>query len=253
MKSIVFSTLLLAPLLAPVMGSPAAGLEARAPKGVTMVYDCDKGKETCNTMCYSINCNNSGNTFTFDGADSKKKQGRRDRVGCTKKNECQKGQYKGKKYECDEFPFAATTEADTKSQIFRCVPGADQRYQGGKITGTWTGKQKCKKEKGCQFSISFQNADKYKYCKKPTDCKTDGNIWNKNGPIKRDVPSEGGDYRLKSGRTIYSPTDLTIGTIALREVPINETLNAELTANGIFDDEHFDNLELVEDEIVEKL
>lgn len=50
-----------------------------------------------------------------------------------------------------------------------------------------------------------------------------------------------------------SPSDLEIGTLALRYETINATLDNELLARDVSDDQYFDNQELVEDEVVEKL
>lgn len=50
-----------------------------------------------------------------------------------------------------------------------------------------------------------------------------------------------------------SPGDLKIGTLSLRHEAVNVTLERELMARGVFDDEYDNNMEIVEDEVIAKL
>ena len=56
---------------------------------------------------------------------------------------------------------------------------------------------------------------------------------------------------------IDSPSDLAIGTIAVRNVFSNSTIPDEeakaLAARGLFDDDEWEDEEFVEDEVVAKL
>ncbi|KAK8038269.1 hypothetical protein PG994_015036 [Apiospora phragmitis] len=247
-----------------------------AARAVTFVMNCaaykgSNGKnrkgagETCNTMCYGTNCKAKTKSFTFDGADQKKKDKRRESAGCnpTNKNICKtdkKWTDKGLT-DCDEFPLAATKEADNGGQVFRCVKAADNRSQGGQTT---TAIKACKNKFPCQFTFSFKGETNYKYCQKSTDCKSDGNLYTRgNTPVKRDLPAspaqEGGYYQLRSGATIYSPSDLAIGTVAVRNVYANDTniINdeeaAQIEVRDLWDEEGEQEDELIEDEVMMKL
>ncbi|KAK8111995.1 uncharacterized protein PG998_008452 [Apiospora kogelbergensis] len=173
------------------------------------------------------------------------------------------------KTSCDEFPFASTAEADGGKQIFRCAEDEAQDSQGAQINNAGKSCQKRNKNNNkaafpCKFTLSFKGEDNFKYCKKNPDCKPDGNIFTKgNKPLtKRDMDTrspvlQGGYYQLRSGETIYSPSDLEIGTIAVRNVFSNSTIPDEeaksLAARGLFDDDEWDDEEFVEDEVVAKL
>ncbi|PVH96063.1 hypothetical protein DM02DRAFT_632309 [Periconia macrospinosa] len=254
-----------------------SGLSARA--GLTFVVECSpytgtggkkrKGAgDTCNTMCYGTNCKLKTKTFTFDGASKKTKDQRRTMAGCnpTEKNICKTdNRFKDKGLtDCDEFPLAATKEADKGGQVFRCVKPADNRSQGGQTT---TMIKQCKGKYPCSFTFSFKGASPYKYCGASPNCKADDNLFTQgNKPVtKRDVAiesqvHEGGYFQLRSGATIYSPSDLAIGSIAVRNAYSNETnaISAEeaaqIEADGLWDeDEEDDEDDFIEDEVVAKL
>ncbi|KAI1413009.1 hypothetical protein F5Y13DRAFT_189809 [Hypoxylon sp. FL1857] len=241
-------------------------LQQRAP--IAFVMDCagSNGKkgagETCNTACYGVNCKFHTNTYDFDAPTDKTKSTRRKRAGCTNgkgknKNPC-KSNRSGNS--CDEFPFASTKDADTKQQFYRCVPGTDNQSQGGQLGNL--AKNICNNH-ACQFTLGFKGEANYQYCRKNPSCTNDGNLWTKgNKPLRRDLladdevdiqpRSTGGYYKLRSGETFYSPSDLEIGSRAFHYAR-NETIDAELETRDMDDEEYWGARQLIEDEIVEKM
>ncbi|KAI1646843.1 uncharacterized protein F4817DRAFT_316247 [Daldinia loculata] len=115
----------------------------------------------------------------------------------------------------------------------------------------------------CKFSFSFEGAKSYKYCASKPNCKSDGNFFTKgNKPVKRDLELEpeveqGGYYQLRSGATIYSPSDLEIGSFAVRNVYANQTIDeaevAHLEARGLFEGDDDEDEEMIKDEVMQKL
>lgn len=234
---------------------------ATPPPEITFTFDCSKpngkgARETCNTMCFGLKCHNIPNYFNFDDPDQETKDERREKAGCGRNNRCSKDPY-GSGFECDEFPFAMSSQGSAGGQINRCVPDQpDHKSQGAQILQIQTNKKYCNKRPGCVFHLSFTNEGDYKYCKKDPDCTPDDNLYTKDGPITSGVArraSEGGRYMLASGKTIFSPSDLKIGTLSLRHEAVNVTLERELMARGVFDDEYDNNMEIVEDEVIAKL
>ncbi|KAI2464239.1 hypothetical protein F4781DRAFT_436616 [Annulohypoxylon bovei var. microspora] len=214
-----------------------------------------------------VNCHfkNNFHSYTFDGASESKKSERRTKAGCnpTKKNICKiDDKFKNSKG-CDEFPLASTSEADQVDQIFRCVPEGDNSSQGGQVRGAMEASNICDKKYPCSFTFSFEGASTYRYCNASTDCVSDGNLFTKgNIPVKSDLQVEpgvtkGGYYQLRSGATIYSPTDLAIGTVAVRNAYAHQTIDeAEavyLESRGLFEDDGEEDEELIKDEVVKKL
>ncbi|KAI1659452.1 hypothetical protein F4813DRAFT_353026 [Daldinia decipiens] len=238
-----------------VQCSPYKGKDGTPRKGA---------RETCNTMCFGTKCHFKKNTYTFDGANEAKKRQRRQKAGCnpTKQNICKKNKKFRGKTGCDEFPLASTLEADKGNQIFRCVPEIDNNSQGGQAKSFTGNKSLCTKFP-CKFSFSFEGAKPYKYCASKPNCKSDGNFFTKgNKPVKRDLELEpeveqGGYYQLRSGATIYSPSDLEIGSFAVRNIYANQTIDeaeaAHLEARGLFEDGDDDDEEMIQDEIIQKL
>ncbi|KAI0117632.1 hypothetical protein F4776DRAFT_666282 [Hypoxylon sp. NC0597] len=232
---------------------------------VAFVIDCGGGDgkrgagETCNTMCYGVNCKFHTNTYNFDAPTESTKSDRRKRAGCTNGKGKNQNPCKDNKNgdSCDEFPFASTKDADTKQQFYRCVPAGDNSSQGGQLSNLV--KNICKNQP-CQFTLGFKGETNYEYCKTNPSCKNDGNLWTKgNKPLKRDndeddylQPLSGtGYFKLRSGEIFYSPSDLEVGTRVVHYAR-NETIDAELETRDIDDEEYWGARELIEDEIVEK-
>ncbi|KAI5866515.1 hypothetical protein GGS23DRAFT_614986 [Durotheca rogersii] len=234
----------------------------RAPKHIAVEYDCEKdngrgGFETCNTMCFGLLCRSGNDKLEFDHPDDDTKAARRNSAGCSRNNRCGESPY-GSGYECDEFPFAETTGGG--SRFNRCVLSKGQKYQGGKIRAWRDAGKYCNKEKGCTISITLNRASNYRYCKPSPDCTNDGNLYDSNGKVKwpenkKSKRSTGaGYYRLRSGGITFSPTPLPIGTLVLRDVPINGTLDDEdglVARPAILDYGAFEqDTQIVEDEVV---
>ncbi|KAI8966264.1 hypothetical protein F5Y11DRAFT_365843 [Daldinia sp. FL1419] len=234
-----------------VQCSPYKGKKGASRKGA---------RETCNTMCFGTRCHFKKNTYNFDSVSDTIKNKRRTDAGCIPI--CKTDKRFSGMTGCDEFPLASTSEADRGDQIFRCVPKTDNESQGGQVSKAM--KQHCKSFP-CTFSFSFKDTKPYRYCNRPLDCQSDGNFFTKNNkPVKRDLGSEpepeteqGGYYQLRSGATIYSPSDLEIGSIAVRNAYANQTIDeaeaARLEAQGLFVDDDDDEEEMIEDEVVKKL
>ncbi|KAK8091901.1 hypothetical protein PG997_002262 [Apiospora hydei] len=207
--------------------------------------------------------------FTFVVQCSPYNSGKKKRKGA---GECKKKDWKDKnpgKTSCDEFPFASTSEADGGKQFFRCTDDGAQDSQGAQIKNAIKACQKQNEDNKedkfpCKFSLSFKGEEDFQYCKKNLDCKPDGNLFTKgNKPLNnndmntRSPAMQGGYYQLRSGETIYSPSDLAIGTVAVRNVFSNNTIPDEeaksLAARGLFDGDEWEDEEFVQDEVVAKL
>ena len=65
---------------------------------------------------------NSPYDLTWDNANAQTKDDRRRTAFCGRNNRCNAANLRRPGYNCDEFPFASTSEADTGGQVSRCVP-----------------------------------------------------------------------------------------------------------------------------------
>ncbi|KAF4540343.1 Cytochrome p450 [Lasiodiplodia theobromae] len=163
---------------------------------------------------------------------------------------------------CDEYPFASTSDADKGGQVNKCVISKHNSRQGNiisqYITNTCGGQN-------CQFIVGFGNpaSPGVKYCQAYNDrynqCTPDGTIF-KNGkpdvrppPAKRDGNSTqvGGLYLMKSGIKVAFGANLEIGTQTKHATPKNATMLAFVDDND--DDEGLVEWDFLDDEIVEKL
>ncbi|TQV93252.1 hypothetical protein V2A60_010314 [Cordyceps javanica] len=184
-----------------------AGQTQATPPDITFL--CDKAPEVCTNMCWATRCASPTfpQTLTFDFPDEVKKEERRKSAGCEKGNKCNKGKsgtgHRGDGYEsCDEYPFASTKEADQGHQVSRCVPGTQNSYQGGKLSGL---QKKWKKEGKTTFLIGFGNpgSSGVNYCNNEP-CKNDG--WEvQDGKVsKREAPPLFRYYRTRAGMILAS-------------------------------------------------
>ena len=67
-------------------------------------------------MCYGAICKGFGQTMYWDQPDQKTRDRRSRNAGCGTSHKCDSGE------QCDEFPFASTSNSDKVSAISRCVP-----------------------------------------------------------------------------------------------------------------------------------
>ncbi|EJP62977.1 hypothetical protein CRV24_009596 [Beauveria bassiana] len=187
-----------------------------------LIFDCSRAPEVCTNMCWAVRCANPvfPVALTFDWPDKAKEDARRKSAGCQKGNKCNKGKtgpgHRGTGYEsCDEYPFASTKEADRGHQVSRCVPGKENSYQGGKLSGL---QKRWKKEGKTGFKIGFGNpgAKGVKFCQNQA-CKNDG--WQvQDGKIsKRDEQPLFKYYRTRADMVFASLEPVSIPSNFTRE------------------------------------
>ncbi|KAI1482410.1 hypothetical protein F4774DRAFT_407018 [Daldinia eschscholtzii] len=239
-----------------------------------MSFNCaDDMQDVCDNMCWGAYCTQPafGSTLEYDnygGTGSRTSdvgKRRTNSAGCTPRpNRC--SSVSGKN--CDEYPFASTSDADKGGQVNKCVVSGHNSRQGNIIKNYVS--STCNNQR-CSFIVGFGNpgAQGVKYCNAYSDpynqCIPDGSIF-KNGkadvrppqpaPKRRGVGDStvalpGGLYLLKSGMRVSFGENLDIGTKTKRAEPRNATL-ARRAEDGLEDEEdvHWD---FHDDEIAARL
>lgn len=84
--------------------------------------DCTNALDTCNNMCYAINCKGSPTLLTYDSNNANRGP-RRTASGCNR-TPCTNTHYSSFGNSCDEYPFASTTQGGTGA-IMRCVDSSE--------------------------------------------------------------------------------------------------------------------------------
>ncbi|KAI1659582.1 deoxyribonuclease NucA/NucB-domain-containing protein [Daldinia decipiens] len=261
------------PMVLALGQEPSTGtkLVDRAVKKV-LTFDCDKMPEVCHNMCYATNCKHKPKQLTWDDPISSIERKRRQTAGCGGINRCSQKKLKKSGFNCDEYPFASTRNADRGGQINRCVPSTENHRQGSALGQFYHSKGKfrstgCKGKTNCSFTVAFRGAKAKTIgpCKKKPDCKNDGNQWTKTGPIKREEPREPesvAEYKLRrSGDTVLSSENLQPGDLVYHIVERNVTLAEEHHMGHVFNefagveqyDYMSDNMDMEEDEILARI
>ncbi|KAI2782987.1 deoxyribonuclease NucA/NucB-domain-containing protein [Daldinia loculata] len=262
------------PMVLALGQEPSTGTELvdRAVKKKVLTFDCDRMPEICHNMCYATNCKNQPKQLTWDKPRPSTESKRRRTAGCGSNNRCGKKKLMKTGFNCDEYPFASTRNADRGGQINRCVPERENSRQGSALNQFYHSKGKfratgCKSKKNCSFTVAFKgtNTKTIGPCKKKPDCKNDGNQWTKTGPTKREEPQEPqnvAEYKLRrSGDTIMSSEDLQPGDLVYHIVERNATLAEEHHMGHVFNefagveqyDYMSDNMDMEEDEILARV
>ncbi|KAI8960705.1 hypothetical protein F5Y11DRAFT_349220 [Daldinia sp. FL1419] len=206
-------------------------------------------------MCPSTYCTSPrfGTTLEYDdygGTGSRKGAVGRERTktaGCTP----HPNRYSRKpRKNCDEYPFASTSDADKGGRVLKCVSETHNSRQGAIISHYV---QKYCESKKCKFTIGFGNPTargvKYNRANKNPRkyCVSDHTVF-KNGRAdkgirgKRDLetnstmPLPGCLYLMNSSVTVAFGEDLEIGTRTKRAAPRNTTF-IERVVDGLEDGE----------------
>ncbi|KAI1469391.1 deoxyribonuclease NucA/NucB-domain-containing protein [Daldinia caldariorum] len=250
----------------------SAELIIRATQKRVVTFDCDRMPEVCHNMCFAVHCKHKPKQLTWDKPLYDVERKRRLSAGCGQNNRCSEKKLKKKGYNCDEYPFATTKQADRGGQINRCVPRSENSRQGAILGQLYRSrgiykKTGCNGRKNCSFTVAFKGSKTKTIgpCKTKPDCKADSNQWNKSGPLKREEPQRPqtvAEYKLRhSGDTITSSEDLQPGDLVYHIVERNATLAEKQFNDHIFDesagldqyDYMSDNMDIEEDEILDKI
>lgn len=145
----------------------------------TIAFDCKTIPNVCENMCWGTKCTEKQGELSklnFDAQPAKSAvvSKRRNMAGCGSYNRCSnsknaKAPWGQANYNCDEFPFASTTQGGERSlpHVNRCVPNKENSSQGSQLQ-KFFGKEfpkasraGCQTTPGnCQFEIAFQYGKK---------------------------------------------------------------------------------------------
>ncbi|KAI9818359.1 MAG: hypothetical protein M1826_001381 [Phylliscum demangeonii] len=160
----------------------------------TLAIPCNEIPEICNTMCWGAYCTRPafGTTLYYDKPSAATKSKRRTAAGCGSANRCSvignpPNPIAG--LNCDEYPFASTSNADRGGQVNRCVPKAQNDRQGNLLAAYY--RNVCGNAP-CSFTVTFAQptATGVLYCgavNSPRVCNPDGNIFK--GRVPDDTSS----------------------------------------------------------------
>lgn len=105
------------------------------PRPGTIIWVCTGNQdskqdipEVCTNMCYGAFCRGYGTSLTWDNYAGNSKDTRAANAGCGRNNHCATDPpVKGKSYQCDEYPFGSTKDADRtdKKPVNRYFPTSD--------------------------------------------------------------------------------------------------------------------------------
>jgi hypothetical protein len=102
-----------------IPGSKAVRQATNGPARGTIIWVCtgnaDSAQdipEICKNMCYGAYCRGFGTALTWDRYAGRTKDERAKSAGCGRNNHCATAPPGTGKYQCDEYPFGSTQEAD---------------------------------------------------------------------------------------------------------------------------------------------
>ncbi|KAA1479408.1 hypothetical protein DENSPDRAFT_886721 [Dentipellis sp. KUC8613] len=131
-------------------------------------FDCSATgiPEVCQNMCFGINCRGHPTTLTRNTASKAACKAARSRNSCGVQpaNRCSAKVGFAADHSCDEYPFATTLEGQQAgtggrpTAVTRCVPSAQNKSQGGQISGIYLKANSNLPDKvpdGGQYDIQF--------------------------------------------------------------------------------------------------
>lgn len=196
-----------------------------------MVFDCNVTPGICTNMCFGAYCRGYDVSLNYDKPSGATKAARRNKAGCKSgSNRCTGGGSPDPDGgSCDEYPFAATSNADDVQAVNRCVPNAEQHSQGGTTSSFY---QHTLGNAPGEFIVGFGNPDNSatQYCEYGTECNNDGNEYCgddlcPDGKASK-MMHKRNYYMLESGMSFLSTRELTEESIVKRVVKRSE---AEMT------------------------
>ncbi|QIX01353.1 hypothetical protein AMS68_006870 [Peltaster fructicola] len=248
----------------------ALASQALAAPGV--IFNCaDNLQDVCANMCWGAYCTRPsfGVTLNYDryggtgNRNSPTGVARQKSAGCAPRpNRCStKGGNKKAGQNCDEYPFASTSDADKGGQVSKCVIIGHNSRQGNILKqyyqGTCGGKD-------CQFIITFGNpaGAGVRYCQAYNDphgqCINDmpEQIYKNGKPDVRPASKkrEEDDYHqsnrvlMASGMEVLVPMGTPLNTTLMQPVARNATMKAWVEDND--EDEDLIEWDFEEDHIV---
>ncbi|KAK4992344.1 hypothetical protein LTR66_006302 [Elasticomyces elasticus] len=241
-----------------------------------MIFNCaDNLQDICNNMCWGAYCTRPsfGVTLNYDryggtgNRNSDIGKARQKSAGCLPRpNRCStKGGNPRAGENCDEYPFASTSQADQGGQVSKCVISRHNSRQGNIIGEYYT--NTCK-GKDCQFIITFGNpaAAGVQYCQAYSDphgqCINDqvAPIYKNGAPDVRPAGKKRSDlepeaqaamFLMASGMELLMPIDTPINTTFFHPTARNATMKAWVEDND--DDEDLVEWDFVEDLVAARL
>ncbi|KAI4711389.1 hypothetical protein J4E89_003954 [Alternaria sp. Ai002NY15] len=166
---------------------------------------------------------------------------------------------------CDEYPFASTSDADARGQVTKCVINRHNDRQGNIIQQYTTGT--CNSQP-CQFIVGFGNpaANGVQYCQAYNDphgqCINNqtAQICKNGGPDVRPATKKRSElepiaqaalFRMASGMDVLLPIDTVLNSTWVHPTPRNMTMKAWVEEND--EDEDHIAWDFVEDFVATRL
>ncbi|KAI4655826.1 hypothetical protein J4E93_000541 [Alternaria ventricosa] len=260
----MFKTLLISGLIASGLAAPG------------MIFNCgDNLQDICNNMCWGAYCTRPsfGVTLNYDryggtgNRDSAIGRARQRSAGCLPRpNRCStRGGNPRAGENCDEYPFASTSDADAGGQVTKCVINRHNDRQGRIIQQYTT--STCNSQP-CQFIVGFGNpaANGVQYCQAHNDphgqCINNqtAQIYKNGAPDVRPATKKRSElepiaqaalFRMASGMEVLLPIDTILNSTWVHPTPRNMTMKAWVEEND--EDEDHIAWDFVEDFVATRL
>jgi hypothetical protein len=102
-----------------IPGIKAVRQATNGPDAGTIIWICTSNvdpnqdiPEVCKNMCYGAYCRGYGTSLTWDRNSGRTKAERAADAGCGRNNHCATAPPGPGSYQCDEYPFGSTNDAD---------------------------------------------------------------------------------------------------------------------------------------------
>ncbi|OWY57763.1 pretoxin hint domain protein [Alternaria alternata] len=241
-----------------------------------MIFNCaDNMQDICNNMCWGAYCTKPsfGATLKYDRyggtgkRDSDIGKARQKSAGCLPRpNRCSTSGGNPRAGEnCDEYPFASTSDADKGGQVSKCVISRHNSRQG-RIIQQYYGSS-CNSQP-CKFIVGFGNpaAAGVQYCQAYSNphgkCINNqiAKIYKNGAPDVRPTTKKRSElepvaqsalFRMSSGMEVLLPIDTLLNTTFVHPTARNNTMKTWVEDNDE-DEDHID-WKFVEDFVATRL
>ncbi|KAF2766355.1 hypothetical protein EJ03DRAFT_354068 [Teratosphaeria nubilosa] len=241
-----------------------------------MIFNCaDNLQDVCNNMCWGAYCTRPsfGATLNYDryggtgDCNSDVGKARVRSAGCLPiPNRCStNGGNPRAGEDCDEYPFASTSDADKGGQVSKCVISRHKSRQANIIKQYYA--NSCNNQ-NCQFIITFGNpaASGVQYCQAYNDphgqCINNeiAQIYKNGAPDVRPASKKRSElepeaqaalFLMSSGMEVLMPIDTPVNSIFVHPTPFNASMKAWVEEND--EDEDLIKWHFVEDLVAARL
>ncbi|KAH9822819.1 pretoxin hint domain protein [Teratosphaeria destructans] len=227
-----------------------------------MIFNCaDNLQDICNNMCWGAYCTRPsfGVTLNYD-----RYGGTGDRSGAVGRARTNGGNPRAGE-NCDEYPFASTSDADKGGQVTKCVVSRHNSRQGNIIQQFYA--NTCNNQ-ACQFTVTFGNptAPGVQYCEAYNDphgqCINDqvAPIYKNGAPDVRpaskkrselEVKAQAALFLMSSGMKVLMPIDTLVNSTFVHPTPRNHSMKAWVEDND--EDEDLIEWDFIEDVVAARL